>query len=142
MLRQAITLLFVVLTAAIAPVTHAALPAHISQAVKTTSITPGQIELDIPPINQDGAVVPIKIKSVKVAGSKAYVEQVWFFEHKRPEHIAHFKLSPEASATGLATYIKLPETTTVYAIAKFSDGHVVSGDAKVKVTEGGCGGGG
>lgn len=120
----------------------AKLPDTISQTFATESITPERIVIGAPDIAENGAVVPISIEQVLLPPGNMRVTEVWFFDHFRNTPIAHYKLGDMASARGLATRFKLAGTSTIYVIARLSDGSLISGQTYIKVTVGGCGNGG
>ncbi len=96
--------------------------------------TTDKMELKLPSIAENGAVVPI---TVNVA--LALVEQVFIFVEKNPiPLIAVFNLSPNVEPS-VSTRLKLAETSEVIAIAK-AEGKLYKIQQTVKVTVGGCGG--
>jgi Ca-activated chloride channel family protein len=121
---------------------QANIPQFISKQFNGNSITPSRIIIDAPEIAENGAVVPIRIKEVKIVKPGLHVTDVWIFDDARSSPVAHFSLGPNARPAELATRIKLPKTSHVYVLARLSDGSLISGQSLVRVTIGGCGGGG
>jgi sulfur-oxidizing protein SoxY len=99
------------------------------------------IKLDVAPIAENGAVVPV---SVEVAGPMtpaSYVKHIWIVADKnRIPIIAKATLTPEAGQAFVGANVRLGETTDVRAIVEQSDGTLLTARREVKVTVGGCGG--
>lgn len=124
------------------PVAHAKTPVFITKHLKSTEIKEKQINIIAPPIAEHGDVVPVSIQQVMLGKNADHVKEIWLFNGDTKNQIAHYKLTPSSTAAGLATRIKMRNSGTLYAVARLSDGHLVSGQTNVKVTIGGCGGGG
>lgn len=105
---------------------------NIAGAAKISSTD--KIELKLPSIAENGAVVPISITS-----SLELVEQFYIFVEKNPVPLAAiFNLSPEMDAFA-STRLKIAQTSEVIVVAKAA-GHLYRTQQTVKVTIGGCGG--
>jgi len=92
------------------------------------------IELKIPTIAENGAVVPLTVSS-----RLGDVRAISIFVAKNPVPLAaHFKLSPELDAF-VSARIKMAETSDVIVVAETGSG-LYSARQLVKVTIGGCGG--
>lgn len=107
----------------------------LKQLYGESSATPStKIELKAPEIAENGAVVPINVKT-----SLKNVESVSILVDKNPNPLAaQFQLD-KGSKAAIGTRIKLREKTHVTAIVK-ADGKLYSASRYVKVTRGGCGG--
>lgn len=103
-------------------------------------ILEGRITLKAPELAENGTVVPVAIKSVNVPANTNIKEIAFYSTNNTQCPIATYKLTPVMYSEGLGTRIKLAKTTDLYAIATLDDGRVISGERKVKVTIGGCGG--
>lgn len=91
------------------------------------------ITLTVPEVAENGAVVPIKIRTNRPAEMIAVVVE----ENPRPlVMLARFGDSANGYLSGR---IKMGKTSKVVAYAKI-DGEVIKTVAQVKVTAGGCGG--
>jgi sulfur-oxidizing protein SoxY len=100
----------------------------------TTIDSTDKIELKLPSIAENGAVVPIGITI-----NLEMVEQVFIFVEKNPIPLtAVFNLSPNVEAS-VSTRLKMAETSDVIVIAK-AEGKLYKTQQMVKVTVGGCGG--
>jgi sulfur-oxidizing protein SoxY len=93
-----------------------------------------QINIKAPEIAENGAVVPISVKS-----DLPKVESVSVLVDKNPRPLAaQFVMQPVNNSV-ISTRLKLAETSSVTAIVK-SNGHLYSSTKMIKVTIGGCGG--
>ncbi len=93
-----------------------------------------KIELKLPSIAENGAMVPLTITT-----GLEQVEQFFVFVEKNPVPLAAiFNLSPNVEATA-STRLKMAETAEVIVVAK-ADGKLYKAQQTVKVTIGGCGG--
>jgi len=122
---------------------HANIPDAINKQFAPATIEEKFLQIRAPDIAENGAVVPISITDFTLNQPGVHVTKISFFRSDKPgAPIATFKLSPQAAVKGISTRIKLPGTTTVYVVATLSDGRVVATHKLIKVTVGGCGGGG
>jgi sulfur-oxidizing protein SoxY len=114
-------------------------PATLDETVKKTFNTEkinstDKIELKLPSIAENGAVVPITITS-----TLEQIEQVFILVEKNPVPMAAiFDLSPDVEAF-VSTRLKIAETCDVIVVAKAA-GQLYKTQQAVKVTIGGCGG--
>jgi len=121
---------------------HAGLPDALAKHYPSVTIQEDQIQLRAPHLAEEGKVVPIKIGSVHLPDKNVHITEVSFYsENNTTCPLSKYQLSPRMLGEGLGTHVKLPSTTTVHAIATLSNGDVISGSRKIKVTIGGCGGG-
>ncbi|MDH5182163.1 MAG: von Willebrand factor type A domain-containing protein [Gammaproteobacteria bacterium] len=135
-----ITLIFLI--ALLSFSAQAKLPDFITNTVKTSAVIPGRITITIPDIAENGSVVPISIKQITTEHTGVHAVELWFFADSSKILLAHYILSDKTSAAGIGLRVKLAKSSMVYAVARLSDGRYVSGEKYVKVTIGGCGGGG
>ncbi len=101
----------------------------------TDQTTPsGAITLGVPVIAEDGAVVPVSVKT-----SLPGVESISVVVEKNPRPLViSFEFPPE-TLPDVACRIKMAQTSKVMAVVK-TNGGIFSTAKKVKVTIGGCGG--
>ena len=98
------------------------------------TITTDQITLKVPEIAENGAVVPVSIKT-----TLQNVESISIVVEKNPRPmVATFEI-PHGTLADISSRIKMAETSDVAAVIKTSDG-IYSTARQVKVTIGGCGG--
>lgn len=99
-----------------------------------TATETDKIELTIPEIAENGAVVPVTVSS-----SLEGIKSVALIAELNPVPLAiQMLVTPDIEPT-LSTRLKLAETSFVYAFAETENGWF-STRKKVKVTIGGCGG--
>ncbi len=134
--------LFVCLIMQTPLLSHAKIPESISSQFAPANITADRIFIRAPAIAENGAVVGIEIQGIKDLPANVHVEQIDIFTPFRQEPIASFRLNKSLLPKGLKTRIKMQRSGWVYAVAKLSNGDVISGQHYIKVTIGGCGGGG
>jgi len=101
----------------------------------TDQATPSdKIDLDLPVIAENGAVVPITVSTTLDS-----VESISIVVEKNPRPLAAtFELMPGVLPE-VSSRIKMGETSDVMAVVKTSSG-IFSTSKQVKVTIGGCGG--
>jgi len=92
------------------------------------------IELKVPEIAENGAVVPVSIKT-----SLENVESISIVVKNNPRPMAASFEIPPGTLPDIASRIKMGETSDVMAVVKTSNG-IYSTAKTVKVTIGGCGG--
>ena len=99
------------------------------------------IKLDIPPIAENGAVVPVSVEVNAPMTPASYVKNIWIVADKnRIPIVAKATLTPDAGQAFVGANIRLGETTDVRAVVEHSDGTLLTAKREVKVTVGGCGG--
>lgn len=93
-----------------------------------------KIDLNLPQIAENGAVVPIVIDT-----TLQDVELIAIVVTNNPRPMAATFEIPPGTLPKLATRIKMGKTSEVMAVVKTNDG-IYSATREVKVTIGGCGG--
>ena len=93
-----------------------------------------QIDLKVPEIAENGAVVPVTINT-----SLQNVESISIVVKNNPRPMAATFEIPAGTLPKIASRIKMGETSDVMAVVKTSNG-IYSTAKEVKVTIGGCGG--
>lgn len=107
------------------PVTvFAGVPACISKHYPQTTLTEDAIKLNAPDIAENGAVVGVG-------------KEVSFFNEFRDGPVARFELANQINADSIKTRVRLRQSSNLYAVAKLSDGQVLTGKRFIKVTIGG-----
>lgn len=92
------------------------------------------IEVDAPDIAENGAVVPVKVKT-----SLSNVESISIISEKNPTPlVAKFNMTDKTEGH-ISTRIKMGQSSNVIAVVK-AGGKLYSARKEVKVTIGGCGG--
>lgn len=93
-----------------------------------------QIHLKVPEIAENGAVVPVNVKT-----DLENVKTISILADKNPQPLAASFTIPEGTAPDVSIRIRLLETMDVKAIVE-ADGKLFAAHKEVKVTIGGCGG--
>jgi len=122
-----------------------ATPEEALQVIKDFSggATPGEggITLTAPEIAENGNTVPVSFSVDSPMTEDAYVESVMIVAEENPlPNVATFHFTPASGVAQASTRMRLARTQNVIAVAKMSDGSIVSDTKNVKVTIGGCGG--
>jgi len=120
-------------------------PAEVQEAIKAFSggaeVGSGKLTLVAPEIAENGNSVPIAIEVDSPMTEDDYVESVVIYAEGNPlPGVITFNFSPASGQASASTRMRLAKTQNVVAVAKMSDGSVVSDTRNVKVTIGGCGG--
>lgn len=98
----------------------------------------GIIQLDVPLRPDNGAAVPISIKSAAPQSPERYVKNVFLIVDNNPEPmVASFHLTPESGLADLATNIRIMMFSHVRAIAEMNTGELFMSSKFVKAS-GGC----
>ncbi|MBW4091511.1 MAG: thiosulfate oxidation carrier protein SoxY [Proteobacteria bacterium] len=100
---------------------------------RTATVSP-KISLDAPDIAENGAVVPIAVKT-----DLPDVTAIAILALDNPFTISAAYRIPPGTAAAVSSRIKLAKTTTVLAVVE-AGGQLYSASRSVKVTLGGCGG--
>ncbi len=101
----------------------------------TTELTTDDtITLKIPEIAENGAVVPVTVKT-----KMDNVSKISIFAEKNPQPLAASFTLPEGTAPNVSVRIRLGESQIVRAVVE-ADGKLYTTEQEVKVTIGGCGG--
>jgi len=93
-----------------------------------------RIDMKVPEIAENGAVVPVTIKT-----SLENVESISIVVKNNPRPMAATFEIPPGTIPKISSRIKMGETSDVMAVIKTSNG-IYSTASEVKVTIGGCGG--
>jgi sulfur-oxidizing protein SoxY len=111
----------------------------IRKVVGEASINTGRVNLDLPPLSENGNTVPLSVKVESPMTATDHVRAIHIFNEKNPQpNVASFQLGPRAGRAALSTRIRLSDTQSVVAIAEMSDGSFWSGSAEVVVTLAAC----
>jgi sulfur-oxidizing protein SoxY len=93
-----------------------------------------RVQLSVPEIAEDGAAVPVMIRSLVPA-----TETIHILVDRNPFSLAASFSFPDGTETAVSTRIKMNETSDVVAVA-VAGGRFHLARQPVKVTIGGCGG--
>ena len=121
----------------------AASPAAMDEAIRTlvgeAPVNRGKVKLDVPPIVENGNVVPLTVTVDSPMSETEYVTGIHVFNEKNPQpYVAAFELGPRAGRAVVSTRIRLADSQQVVAIARLNDGSFWSERADVIVTLAAC----
>jgi sulfur-oxidizing protein SoxY len=119
--------------------TPPAMEEAIRRVVGPRPVTAGRVTLDVPPLVENGNVVPLAVSVDSPMTEAEHVKAIHLFTEKNPQaDVVAFRLGPRAGRARVATRIRLADTQTVVAIAELSDGSFWSARADVVVTLAAC----
>ncbi len=100
-----------------------------------------KINLSVPIIAENGAVVPVKVSADMPMKVSLYVKKIYIFvDGNMNPYVGSVELSPKNGRAEVAMRIKMRKTSPVRAVIEMSDGSLYTTMKEVKVTRGGCGG--
>ena len=128
--------------AAGAPPTQAT-PAEVDEAIRELTgaarINHGRIKLDLPPLVENGNVVPIKVSVDSPMSATDRVRAIHLFAPKNPlPVVAVFRFGPRAGSASVEARIRLADSQSVTAICEMSDGSFWSDRVDAVVTLSAC----
>lgn len=98
------------------------------------AIVPGRVQIDIPPLAENGQSVTLHINVPNGA-----VKSVHIFAPRNPRpNIGNFFFGPKSANAEITTRIRLGGTQTLMVVAAFADGTFGSASAPVEVTSSAC----
>jgi sulfur-oxidizing protein SoxY len=117
----------------------AAMDEVIRNLVGEATIKRGKVTLELPPIVENGNVVPLTVSVDSPMSEANHVTAIHIFNEKNPQpYVATFNLGPRAGRAGVSTRIRLADSQRVVAIARLNDGSFWSDSADVIVTLAAC----
>ena len=139
--RRAVVIGGVAATVAVAPArsTPEQMRAAIRSAVGSATVRSGRVNIDLPPLVENGNTVSLVVSVDSPMTASDYVKTITIFNEKNPQpNVIAAHLGPRAGKAQIATRIRLADTQTVTAIAEMSDGTFWSATADVIVTLAAC----
>jgi len=119
--------------------TPATMQDAIGKVVGSARINTGRVNLEVPPLSENGNAVPLAVKVESPMTEADHVRAIHVFTEKNPQpEVVSFYLGPRAGRASVATRIRLADTQTVVAISELSDGSFWSARADVVVTLAAC----
>ena len=102
-------------------------------------INEGRVNLDLPPLAENGYSVPLSVSVESPMTDSDYVSRIVIFSPANPiAKIVSFNLTPRSGSAKVSTRIRLGGTQTVRAVAEMSDGSLWIGKATTLVTLAAC----
>ncbi|MGH7419286.1 MAG: SoxY-related AACIE arm protein [Candidatus Rokuibacteriota bacterium] len=126
---------------AVAPAS--ATPAEMQEAIRKVvggaRVTPGKVNLDLPPLIENGNAVPLTVTIDSPMTEAEHVRAVHVFTEKNPQpNVVSFHLGPRAGRARMTTRVRLADSQNVVAICELSDGSFWSDSAGIVVTLAAC----
>jgi len=120
-----------------------ATPAAMQEAVRkvtgTSPVRRGRVRLEVPPLIDNGNVVPMTVAVDSPMSESDYVKAIHVFTERNPlPNVLSVHLGPRAGRARVVTRIRLADTQKVTAIAELSDGSFWSDTVDVVVTLSAC----
>jgi sulfur-oxidizing protein SoxY len=111
----------------------------IHKIVGEAALQPGKVQLEVPPLVENGNAVPLTVSVESPMTEPDHVKAIHIVNQKNPQpHVIAVTLGPRAGRARVSTRIKLADSQQVIAIAEMSDGSFWSADADVVVTIAAC----
>lgn len=111
----------------------------IRQLVGTAQVRKGRVELDVPPLVENGNTVSLVVSADSPMTKTDYVKSIHVFNEKNPQpNVIGVRLGPRVGRTKFATRFRLADSQTITAIAEMSDGTFWSASAEMIVTLAAC----
>lgn len=111
----------------------------VNKTVGTARVRRGRIKLELPPLVENGNVVPITVSVDSPMSATDRVRAIHLFAQKNPQpYVAVFRFGPRAGRATVSTRIRLADSQTVVAICEMSDGSFWTDSADAVVTMAAC----
>jgi sulfur-oxidizing protein SoxY len=119
--------------------TPEAVAAAMREVVGEAAVRQGRVEVEIPPLAENGNSVSLMVKVDSPMTESDHVKSIHVFAEQNPlPNVAHFHLGPRAGRAQVSTRIRLASSQFVTAVAAMSDGSFWSGSAEVIITLAAC----
>src|SRR5712691_4423071 len=111
----------------------------IKRVVDEGALRRGKVKLDLPPLVENGNVVPLTVSVDSPMTATDHVKAIHVFNEKNPQpNVISAYLGPRAGRASVSTRFRLADTPTVTAIAELSDGSFWTDSVQVIVTLAAC----
>lgn len=115
------------------------MPEVIRKLVGAKTVTPGKVRLNVPPLVENGHLVPLSVSVESPMTEADHVRAIHVFTERNPlPEMATFRLGPRAGRAQVATRVRMADTQNVVAIAELSDGSYWSDSVHLIVTLAAC----
>ena len=120
-----------------------ATPAEAAEAIRaavgSALIKSGKVSVQIPPLVENGNLVPLKISVESPMTAQDYVKAIHVISEENPlPNVVSFFLGPRAGKAEVSTRIRLAQSQRIWVIAQTSTGMVWQGSAESLVTLSAC----
>jgi sulfur-oxidizing protein SoxY len=127
------------LTVKPASATPATMQAALKKVVGEAALQKGKVKLDVPPLVENGNVVPVTVTVDSPMTASDYVKASHIFNEKNPQpNVIGVHLGPRAGRATISTRIRLADTQNLTAVAELSDGSFWTDSVQVIVTLAAC----
>lgn len=118
----------------------AKLTAAVQAAFGVTPITHGRVTIEVPPLAENGLVVPVTVRVESPMTPEDHVTRIDLFAPRNNlAQVAEFYLGPRNGIAKVSTRIRMAVSQDLLAVARMHDGSLWSGAARVEVVSSGCG---
>jgi sulfur-oxidizing protein SoxY len=122
-----------------ATATPASMAAAIQAMTGEATVHKGRIDIDLPPLVENGNAVPLGIKVESPMTDADHVKAIHVFTEKNPQpNVVAFQLGPRAGRADISTRMRLADTQFVVVVAEMSDGSFWRDEIEVVVTMAAC----
>lgn len=98
------------------------------------------LALDLPALGDNPAAVPLRVHVTEPVTPESWCEEMIVIAERNPLPLAcRFRFTQAAGSADVAVRLRLIQTMPVRALARMSDGRVLSARAEITVAAGGCG---
>lgn len=120
-----------------------ATPAEAAQAIRdvvgSALVKTGKVSIQIPPLVENGNLVPLKIAVDSPMTADDYIKAIHVIAEGNPlPNVVSFFLSPRAGKAEISTRIRLADTQRIWVVAQASTGLCWQGSAESLVTLSAC----
>jgi len=113
--------------------------AAVRKVLGEATIRKGKVTLDLPPLVENGNVVPMSVSVDSPMTKDNFVKAIHVFNEKNPQpNVISVQLGARAGKAEISTRIRLATTQKLIAIAEMSDGSCWSDTQEVVVTLAAC----
>jgi sulfur-oxidizing protein SoxY len=122
-----------------ATATPATMQAALKKVVGEAPLQKGKVKLEVPPLVENGNVVPLTVSVDSPMTPTDYVKAIHIFNEKNPQpNVIGAHLGPRAGRATISTRIRLADTQNLTAVAELSDGSFWTDSVQVIVTLAAC----
>jgi len=115
------------------------MPEAIRRVVGGATVRPGRVKLNVPPLVENGHLVPLTVSVESPMTEKDHVKAIHVFTERNPlPEMVTVRLGPRAGRAQVSTRVRMADTQNVVAIAELSDGSFWSDTAHLIVTLAAC----
>ena len=119
--------------------TPAAMRDAIAQVTRGAKLNQGRVQLEIPPLVENGNTVPCTVTVDSPVTGADHVRAIHVLNEKNPQpNVFSARFGPRAGRASISTRIRLSDTQNVTAIAELSDGSFWTASVNVIITLGAC----